>query len=99
MDTFVDLLACPACSGPLSSAWRCSRCDVQFTETSGVVQLRLPGDRPTEAVRAFYEQTPFPGYPPHDSLSGLRARAERSLFASMLDRAIDADARIVDVGC
>ncbi len=56
-------------------------------------------DARTEAVRRFYERTPFPGYPPHDSLHALRIRAERSVFARLLDRAIAADARIVEVGC
>ena len=53
----------------------------------------------TDAVRRFYEEAPFPGYPPRDSLSALRARAERSAFASLLDRAIAGDARVIDVGC
>ncbi|PYR73124.1 MAG: 2-polyprenyl-3-methyl-5-hydroxy-6-metoxy-1,4-benzoquinol methylase [Acidobacteria bacterium] len=43
--------------------------------------------------------SPFPGYPPRDSLHALRARAERSAFARLLDRAIPGDARIVEIGC
>jgi SAM-dependent methyltransferase len=50
-------------------------------------------------VRRFYEAAPFPGYPPQDSLHTLRAKAERSTFARLLDEAIPGDARIVDVGC
>jgi len=53
----------------------------------------------TETVRHFYESAPFPGYPPRDSLEWLRARAGRSEFAQMLDRAIPGDARILDLGC
>jgi SAM-dependent methyltransferase len=53
----------------------------------------------TEVVRRFYEQAPFPGYPPRDSLEWLRARAERSEFARLLDAAIPCDARVVDIGC
>jgi SAM-dependent methyltransferase len=53
----------------------------------------------TETVRCFYEAAPFPGYPPHDSLEWLRARAERSAFAQLLDRAIPGDARVVEIGC
>lgn len=52
-----------------------------------------------ETVRAFYERTPFPNYPERDTLHALRARAERSAFARLLDRAIPGDARILDAGC
>jgi len=50
-------------------------------------------------VRRFYEYAPFPGYPARDSLTWLRARAERSEFARLLDRAIPGDARILEMGC
>ena len=53
----------------------------------------------THTVREFYERTPFPGYPERDTLHALRARAERSPFACLLERAIAGDARIADIGC
>jgi SAM-dependent methyltransferase len=56
-------------------------------------------DNRTEAVRRFYEQAPFPGYRPRDSLQAIRTRAERSPFARVLDRSIPGDARIVEIGC
>jgi SAM-dependent methyltransferase len=56
-------------------------------------------DRRTDIVRRFYERAPFPGYPPHDSLSTFRARAGRNAFVRLLDGSIAGDARIVDVGC
>jgi len=59
----------------------------------------LPGDTRTEVVRSFYERAPFPDYPPRASLSWLRARAERSEFARLINRAIPGDARIVEIGC
>src|SRR5438105_14132294 len=52
-----------------------------------------------DRVRAFYEQSPFPGYPPRDTLSGLRARAARSEFARLLDAAIPGDATVLEMGC
>ena len=96
---FAGLLACPACGGALAADWTCRACGARYGETDGVVDLRLPADARTEAVRDFYGHAPFPGYPPRDSLDGLRARAERSPFARLLDRAIPGDARIVEVGC
>jgi SAM-dependent methyltransferase len=65
----------------------------------GLPDLRVSRDSRTEAVREFYTVAPFPGYPPRDSLGSLRARAGRSEFAKLLDRAIPGDARIVEVGC
>lgn len=99
MGLFDDLLACPACAGALQPGWSCPRCSRQYESSDGIPDLRLPGDPRVERVRRFYGQTPFPGYPPRDSLHWLRARAERSDFAKQLDRAIPLDARIVEMGC
>ncbi len=72
---------------------------MRYEAPDGIPNLRLPGDRRTEIVRDFYEQVPFPDYPPRISLSWLRGRAERSEFAGLIDRAIPGDARIVEIGC
>jgi SAM-dependent methyltransferase len=94
-----ELLACPACGGQLSSL-RCEACGVVYGEAEGVTDLRLRNrDARTEAVREFYLQAPFPGYPPRDSLSSLRARAGRSDFVRLLDRSIDGDACVLELGC
>jgi SAM-dependent methyltransferase len=94
-----DLLACPACRGDLSADWTCLACGARFDAPDGIPNLRLAADSRTETVRAFYEAAPFPGYPERDSLSSFRARAGRSRFATLLDRAIPGDARIAEVGC
>ncbi|PYR89583.1 MAG: 2-polyprenyl-3-methyl-5-hydroxy-6-metoxy-1,4-benzoquinol methylase [Acidobacteria bacterium] len=99
MDDFRELLACPACAGTLAADWSCCGCGARYDVLDGIAALRLPCDDRTDAVRRFYERAPFPGYPPHDSLHALRARAERSPFPRLIDRAIPGDARIVDVGC
>jgi 2-polyprenyl-3-methyl-5-hydroxy-6-metoxy-1,4-benzoquinol methylase len=98
-DRFRALLACPACGRALTASWRCDGCDAQYAAPDGVPALRLPGSARTEVVRAFYAAAPFPGYPQHDSISWLRARAERSRFAHLLDAAIPGDARIAEIGC
>ena len=94
-----ELLACPACRGDLSADWRCGGCGARFAVADGIPNLRLDGDPRSEVVRRFYDRAPFPGYPPGDSLSSLRARAERSRFAQLLDRAIPVDATIAEIGC
>src|SRR3984893_12464724 len=96
---FRELLACPACADALAADWSCRGCGACFEAPDGIPNLRLPGDGRTDAVRHFYERAPFPGYPPQDSLQALHARAERSVFARLVDQAIPGDARIVDIGC
>lgn len=95
----IDLLACPACRGPLGPDWRCGNCRLSFSAPDGVPALRLAGDHRTEVVRHFYTETPFPNYPPEASLSWLRARAGQSEFARLLDAAVPPDAHIVEIGC
>jgi SAM-dependent methyltransferase len=99
MNRLQELLACPACAGTLTTTWSCRDCGRQFEAADGIPNLRLPGDSRTEAVREFYERTPFPGYPPRDSLHALRTRAGRSEFARLMDQAIPGDARVVEMGC
>ena len=98
-DEALELLACPRCGGALRAELRCVSCGSAYALRNGVPELRLGGDARTEAVREFYEQAPFPGYPPRDSYPWLRARAERSDLARLLDQAIPGDARIAEVGC
>ena len=99
MDAFLELLACPLCAGSLRTDWSCRNCDMRYEAPDGIPNLRLPGDTRTEVVRRFYERAPFPDYPPRGCLSWLRARAERSEFARLIDRAIPGDARVVEIGC
>jgi SAM-dependent methyltransferase len=99
VDAFRSLLACPSCAGALAADWSCLGCGARYEAPGGIPNLRIAADRRTETVRRFYDRAPFPGYPPRDTLHGLRARAERSVFATRLDRAIPADARIVEIGC
>ena len=96
---FDDLLACPSCDGALTARWSCSGCGTSFDAPDGIPSLRVRGDRRTEQVRDFYTCAPFPGYAPNDNVERLRARAERSEFARLLDRAIPPDATVLDFGC
>jgi SAM-dependent methyltransferase len=96
---FLELLACPRCGRELAPDLSCRACNARYEAPDGIPNLRLASDPRTDLVRRFYERAPFPGYPPRDSLSWLRARAERSEFARLLDQAIPGDARILEIGC
>jgi SAM-dependent methyltransferase len=99
VDPLLALLACPACGGGLEEGWRCTGCGRQWPAPEGIPVLRADVQGQTEVVRQFYNEAPFPGYPPNDSLTWLRTRAERSDFARLLDASIPGDARIAEVGC
>jgi SAM-dependent methyltransferase len=98
-DEILALLACPACGGNLGEGLACIGCGRSWPAPDGIAQLRLPAEGQTEVVRQFYNEAPFPNYPPNDSLAWLRTRAERSAFARLLDASIPGDARIVEIGC
>ena len=83
LNACVTCSVCPVCRGSLSADWICVRAAAHGSRhPDGIPDLRIAGDERTEAVRQFYEQAPFPAYPARDSLSSLRARAERSRFAA-----------------
>jgi SAM-dependent methyltransferase len=98
----LEVLACPGCAASLDEAGgrlRCQACGQAFEVSGGIPDLRLPSDARSETVRSFYSAAPFPGYPPRDSLSALRARASRSHFAQLLDRSVPGDAKVLELGC
>ena len=99
MNNFLEHLICPACSGALTGEWLCTSCGAQYEAPGGILNLRIASDARVELVRRFYEYAPFPGYAECDSLSSLRARAERNRFARLLDQAIPGNARILEIGC
>jgi len=94
-----ELLACPACRGALTEALVCHNCGRAWESPDGIPGLRLEVEGQTDVVRQFYNAAPFPGYPPNDSLTWLRARAERSAFARLLDASIPGDALLAEIGC
>ena len=53
----------------------------------------------TQIVRAFYEETPFPNYDGLDSRESLAVKAQRSVFAALLDAALPDGALVFEAGC
>jgi SAM-dependent methyltransferase len=98
----LSVLACPACSGRLvarASHLCCGSCGRSFAVSDGIPDLCCALEPRADALRAFYAAAPFPGYPPRDSYAALRARAERSEFARLLDLAVAPDATVLEIGC
>jgi SAM-dependent methyltransferase len=99
---------CPACRGGLRSrdaAWACDACGRSFGAEGGVATLYHPNEWSaaapdvTDDIRSFYESTPFPNYEELDTVWRLKEKAEKGVFARLLDEQIAADARILEAGC
>ncbi len=102
---FLALLACPRCRAALVAtaakgveSLRCTSCATTFDVVHGIANLLREADSRADALRAFYTDSPFPNYPPDDTLASLRARGGRSEFARLLDGAIPGDARVLEIG-
>lgn len=105
---FRELLASPCCGAalePRDNALACSRCAHSFPVTDGIPQLYWPHERiddprdVTETVKAFYEETPFPNYDDHDTLSSLIDKSRKGLYARRLDETIPYNSSVLEVGC
>lgn len=105
----LDIFACPACCGTLGVSENgrhieCSDCARPFQCEDGIPLLFLPntwdsGTDVTEIVKSFYEKNPFPNYEGLDSSWSLRQKAEKGIFANLLDKEIPHGARILEAGC
>ena len=105
----IDIFVCPVCGGALqvSSDHRnisCFKCNRAFGCEKGIPLLFWPNEWDsetdvTEAVKSFYEENPFPGYEDVDSQVSLRQKAEKGIFARLLDDQIPHGARILEAGC
>lgn len=91
----LHLCTCPACGAALlahadRACLSCTGCERTFASDEQIPRLfHVPDqDRPnadvTDAMKAFYEETPFPGYEDTDSGSSLREKAEKGVFARLL---------------
>jgi len=106
----IDIFACPACGGTLEvhvdhSGMKCSDCETYFRCENGIPLLFLPNDWEkskndvTDTIKSFYEATPFPSYEDLDSSESLRQKAEKGVFARLLDDQIPHGAKVLEVGC
>lgn len=108
----LELLRCPACGAALARADGQLACTASDGEAAH--RFPLDGEIPllywptewdggkrdvTDAVRAFYEETPFPNYDDLDDVGSLMIKARRGVFARLLDEQIPFGTRVLEVGC
>jgi len=105
----IDILMCPICRGALNvssdrRSIKCSICKQSFKCKKGIPLLFWPNEWDsetdvTEVVKSFYEENPFPNYQDLDSSWSLREKAEKGIFARLLDEQIPHGIKILEVGC
>jgi SAM-dependent methyltransferase len=104
----LPILCCPRCGAGLAlreDELACAGCSQDFPVTHAIPQLFWPNDWSderrdvTEAMRSFYEETPFPNYDDFDSIGSLQRKARQGLFARLLDEQVPPGARIIECGC
>jgi carbamoyltransferase len=109
LDVLLPQLACPSGDGgtlrATADAVTCAVCGRRYAIEDGVPQLFWPheplttGVDPIDAVKAFYEETPFPNYDDHDSLRSLIEKSRRGVYADELNRALPFNSTVLEVGC
>jgi len=108
----LHIFRCPSCLkddllvNQRKSGVVCKDCGQFFPVSDGIPQFFLPNDWDqdkrrdvTAAVKAFYEETPFPNYEKLETAGDLIAKAERGIFAHMLNEQVPFNTRILEVGC
>lgn len=103
----LDLQACPRCGADMrleGDKLLCGGCTQGFPIDDGIPILYWPNDWDelkadvTEAVKAFYEETPFPNYDDFDSVDSLARKARQGIFARLLDEQVPPRSRILEIG-
>jgi SAM-dependent methyltransferase len=103
---YLGILACPGCRGHLRGedvSLSCDFCNKRYASVDGIPLLFASkagqAHDVTDAVKAFYEENPFPNYDDLDSEENLREKARRGIFARLLDEQIPHGALVLEVGC
>jgi len=100
----LDIFTCPICTADLqidNGCISCSRCHKQYQVKNGIPLLFLPTGKKdvTCTMKSFYEQTPFPDYEDLDNVSSFIQKAQRGVFAGLLNKQVPFNIRVLEVGC
>jgi SAM-dependent methyltransferase len=104
-----NILSCPRCRAQIHfrpAVIACEQCGATYPiSEEGIPLLFWPNEEwtdrkdVTDVVKAFYEQYPFPNYDDVDSRESLARKANRGVFARLLDEQIPAGSMVLEVAC
>jgi SAM-dependent methyltransferase/uncharacterized protein YbaR (Trm112 family) len=104
----ISLFQCPLCGGNLSisnNSIACEKCRQQYPSEGHIPlffvepQEGLKKKDVTPQIRTFYEKTPFPNYENFESIADLIQKAEKGVFARLLNDQIPFNIPVLEVGC
>lgn len=104
----LNIFMCPSCQGQLKledTKISCLSCHRVYTVQNGIPLLFSSGDYQkagqdvTEQIKGFYEKNPFPNYHDLDNVASLIHKANKSVFAKLLNERLPFDTRVLEVGC
>lgn len=104
----LDIFMCPACGGDLkivSDGIKCLECHNDYQVEDDIPLFFLPNewDRSKKDVsnveKEFYEKTPFPNYEEFEHVEDLIQKAQKGIFARLLNEQIPFNIRVLEVGC
>lgn len=104
----LDIFVCPACGGALKitgNGIRCLECHNYYKVEDDIPILFWPNEWDsskkdvTNVVKSFYEKTPFPNYEEFENVGDLIQKAQRGIFARLLNEQIPFNIRVLEVGC
>lgn len=104
----LDIFRCPACNEDLkidAHQVRCLSGDHCYDINDNIPLLFQPNEWEdskadvTVKEKAFYEKTPFPNYEDFENVGDLIQKAEKGVFAKLLNEQIPFNVRVLEVGC
>lgn len=102
-----DIFMCPACQGEIRITGDdilCLKCFRHYRVEDGIPLFFLPNEWEgkndvTDAMKSFYEKMPFPNYENADDPGSFIRKAEKGIFARLLNEQIPFNIRILEAGC
>jgi len=108
MTSHLAIFICPACEGEIriiGDNIKCLKCHNRYKVEDEIPLLFCPNEWDqgkgdvTDTIKSFYEKTPFPNYEDSDDVDSLIQKAERGIFAHLLNEQTPFNIKALEVGC
>lgn len=104
----LEIFMCAKCKGDLKITHgniHCLKCNNCYQVEDGIPLFFQPNEGNglkkdvTDAIKTFYEKTPFPNYEGIENVGDLIEKAKRSIFMRLLNEQVPFNIRVLEIGC